>query len=81
MTTEQSRMRVTDKWRKCRHGTGFGILVLAAVGRSVRVEGRGGGLRRGRGSLVMRGRGGRRGLCQDIVLTAVMHGVAGDDHR
>lgn len=32
----------------------------------------------GRGSLVMRGRGGRRGLGE--FLTAIMHGVAGDDH-
>lgn len=28
----------------------------------------------------MRGRGGRRGLGDFFVLTAVMHGVAGDDH-
>lgn len=35
---------------------------------------------RGQGFLVMRGRGGRSGLCEVFVLTAVMHGVAGDDH-
>lgn len=32
-------------------------------------------------SLVMRGRGGRRGLREVLALTSVMHGVAGDDHR
>ncbi len=36
---------------------------------------------RGWGSLVMRGQGGRGGLCAVFALTAVMHGVAGDDHR
>lgn len=47
----------------------------------------GGGLRAGGaplggvGELIMRGRGGRRRLCEVFVLTAVMHGVAGDDHR
>lgn len=33
------------------------------------------------GVFVMQGRGRRRGLCRVFVLTAVMHGVAGDDHR
>lgn len=36
---------------------------------------------RGWGCLVMRGWGGRTGLCKVFVLTAVMHGVAGDNHR
>lgn len=74
---------MTNK-RKCQHSTGFGILVLAAVGGSVRIKrwGRTEGLHwEGLGSLVMRGRGGRGGLCAVFVLTAVMHGVAGDDHR
>lgn len=35
---------------------------------------------KGLGDLIMQGRGGRRGLCKVFVLTAVMHGVAGDDH-
>lgn len=77
---------MTNTRRKCQHSTGFGILVLAVVGRPV-MDKRGVGQRlrgsigRGWGSLVMRGRGGRRSLRDVFVLTAVMHGVAGDDHR
>lgn len=52
------------------------------VGGSVRVEGGGLGDSTGRGwGSLMRGRGRRRGRTDLFVLTAVMHGVAGDDHR
>lgn len=66
-------------WRmgKCQHNTGFGILVLAAADRSVW-----GRVSTGRGwKSVMQGRGGWRGLIKVFLLAAIMHGVAGDDHR
>lgn len=53
--------------------TGFGILDLAVAGGSLEQRGWQGDV------LVMQGR--RRGPHEVFVLTAVMHGVAGDDHR
>lgn len=58
---------------KCQHNTGFGSLVLAVVGGSVE-----GGVSIGGGcGSVMQG----QESCEVFVLAAIMHGVAGDDHR
>lgn len=66
------------KGDKCQHSTGFGILDLAVAGG--KVWGKGGG----QGDVfVMQGAWKTKRSWQEevFVLTAVMHGVAGDNHR
>lgn len=62
-----------NKRRKCSTArTGFGLLVL--VGGSI-------GVGKGTSCHAGWGVGAQTGPCNSCILTAIMHGVAGDDHR